>query len=377
MSKTNLLSKEELERYGRHIILSEFGEEGQKKLKDSKVLVIGAGGLGAPVLHYLAAAGVGTIGIVDFDVVDVTNLQRQVLFSQSDVGKLKTEVAKERLEGLNPYISIKTHTTRLSSENALEIIKQYDIVADGTDNFQTRYLVNDACIIAGKTNVYASINRFDGQVSVFNYAYTDGSFGPNYRDLFPEPPDFGTVLNCAENGVLGVLPGIIGSLQANEVIKIITGLGNPLIGKLFLFNALTLESNIITIKKESGSKPITKLIDYDLFCGVNRTDSEEIKHITPSELKKLIDSKADIQIIDVRTQTEYNKENLNGDLIPLDQLEKHIDKISQEKQVIVHCQSGARSFKAIQILQSKYGFKNLYNLTGLFSNLRSLIVDKL
>lgn len=359
-------SKEELERYSRHLIIPEFNIEGQRKLKNAKVLVVGTGGLGAPLLQYLAAAGVGTLGLIDFDVVDESNLQRQVLFSVNDIGRLKTEVAKERIESLNPHIKVITHNTYLTSSNALDIIKDYDVVADGTDNFPTRYLVNDACVILNKTNVYASIFRFDGQVSVFNYTGKDGQTGPNYRDLFPSPPPPGLVPSCAEGGVLGVLPGIIGSLQANEVIKVLTGVGEPLSGRLFLFDALTFKTTTLNIKKSSSGQSITELIDYEAFCGIgNEQDAEPmVPEITVDELKTLMDSGADFQLIDVREPYEYEIASLKGELIPLNDLESKIDKIHSDRKVVVHCRSGVRSAKAIQTLAENYGFQNLYNLKG-------------
>ncbi|MEL6652360.1 MAG: molybdopterin-synthase adenylyltransferase MoeB, partial [Bacteroidota bacterium] len=265
---TITFSKEELERYSRHLIIPDFNIEGQRKLKAAKVLVVGGGGLGSPMLQYLAAAGVGTIGIVDYDIVDDSNLQRQVLYGVESVGKLKVEEAKARLLSLNPHIQINTHNTLLNSDNALEIIKDYDVVADGTDNFPTRYLVNDACVLLGKTNVYASIFQFEGQVSVFNYTDSEGNTGPNYRDLFPTPPPPGLVPSCAEGGVIGVLPGIVGSLQALEVIKVVSGVGEPLSGRLFLFDALSFTTRILKVGKDktnplTGKNPTqTELIDY-------------------------------------------------------------------------------------------------------------------
>ncbi|MEM8896179.1 MAG: molybdopterin-synthase adenylyltransferase MoeB, partial [Bacteroidota bacterium] len=266
------LTNQELVRYSRHLNLPNFGIETQQKLKDSKVLVVGTGGLGAPLLQYLTAAGVGTIGVVDFDTVDETNLQRQVLFDTNDINQPKTAVAIRKLSAQNPGINFIEHNVRLDSSNALEIIKGYDVVADGTDNFQTRYLVNDACVLLDKVNVYASIFQFEGQVSVFNYTFPNGEKGPNYRDLFPTPPPPGMVPSCAEGGVLGVLPGIVGSLQASETIKVLTGMGEPLAGKLFLFDALGFSTRTMNVRKEasnpiSGDKPtITGLIDYDEFC---------------------------------------------------------------------------------------------------------------
>ncbi len=280
-SNNGIFEKNELPRYARHLTIPEFGMESQKKLKQSKVLAIGTGGLGSPMLQYLAAAGIGTIGIVDFDVVEASNLQRQVLFGESDVGKSKVKVARDKLHDINPHIDIEVHNTRLSSENAMEILEGYDVVADGTDNFPTRYLVNDAAIFLGIPNVYGSIFQFEGQVSVFNYTDEEGNTGPNYRDLFPTPPPPGLVPNCAEAGVLGVLPGIIGSLQANEVIKVLTGIGKPLSGRLFLFDALTFETRTVNVNKNSknpvtGNNPtITELIDYQEYCGVPGEEEEE------------------------------------------------------------------------------------------------------
>jgi molybdopterin/thiamine biosynthesis adenylyltransferase len=330
------LSKEELARYSRHIIIPEFNIEGQKKLKAAKVLVIGTGGLGSPMLLYLAAAGVGTIGIVDFDVVDDSNLQRQVLYSVKDVGRPKVEAAKERILGLNPHINVIAYNEHLSSKNALEIFKDYDVVADGTDNFPTRYLVNDACVLTGIPNVYASIFRFDGQVSVFNY-----NNGPNYRDLYPEPPPPGLVPSCAEGGVLGVLPGIIGSLQANEVIKVITGIGETLSGRLFAFDALNFSTKIFKIGKDksnplNGENPtIKELIDYQQFCGiVPDVINEKVKEITVQELKQKIDAKEDFQLIDVREKHEYDFVNLGAELIPLNTVLDNVEKFSRDKQVI-------------------------------------------
>ena len=359
------LSKEELARYSRHIIIPEFNIEGQKKLKAAKVLVIGTGGLGSPMLLYLAAAGVGTIGIVDFDVVDDSNLQRQVLYSVKDVGRPKVEAARERILGLNPHINVIAYNEHLSSKNALEIFKDYDVVADGTDNFPTRYLVNDACVLTGIPNVYASIFRFDGQVSVFNY-----NNGPNYRDLYPEPPPPGLVPSCAEGGVLGVLPGIIGSLQANEVIKVITGIGETLSGRLFAFDALNFSTKIFKIGKDksnplNGENPtIKELIDYQQFCGiVPDVINEKVKEITVQELKQKMDAKEDFQLIDVREKHEYDFVNLGAELIPLNSVLDNVEKFSRDKQVIIHCKGGVRSAKAIQALEEK-GFINLYNLKG-------------
>jgi adenylyltransferase/sulfurtransferase len=364
------LSREELSRYSRHIILNDFGIEGQKKLKAAKVLVIGAGGLGSPVLLYLAAAGVGTIGIVDFDVVDETNLQRQVLFTVYDIGKPKASVAAERLTALNPYIKTIPYPLQINSQNALNIIREFDIVADGTDNFQTRYLVNDACVLLNKSNIYGSIYQFDGQVSVFNYTDAAGILGPNYRDLYPTPPPPGLVPSCAEGGVLGVLPGIIGSLQANEALKIITGIGTPLSGRLFLFDALKFESRIVKFSRDannpiSGENPtIKELIDYDEFCGLRKhSQTELVQEITVQQLKQWMDSKTDFQLIDVREPFEHQLVNIGGELIPLSHIDERAGSIATDKPVVVYCKTGIRSAKAVKVLLAKGKF-NLYNLSG-------------
>ena len=356
-------NKEELARYNRHIIIPEFGLAAQQKLKAAKVLVVGSGGLGSPLLLYLTAAGVGTIGIIDFDVVDDSNLQRQVLFGVSEVGKPKVEAAKARLQSLNPHINIVTYNAQLTSQNALELISQYDVVADGTDNFPTRYLVNDASVLAGKPNVYASIFQFEGQVSVFNYTDANGVTGPNYRDLYPTPPPPGLVPNCAEGGVLGVLPGIIGSLQANEVIKVITGVGEPLSGRFFVFDALTFETRTLRISRQKDSPVITSLIDYEQFCGV-KVIEKKLKELTVEEFLQWQESGEDIQVIDVREPAEYEQANIGALLIPLATVASRADEISRDKKVVVHCKLGGRSAKAINELEAKFGFTNLYNLKG-------------
>ncbi|MEP7320712.1 MAG: molybdopterin-synthase adenylyltransferase MoeB [Saprospiraceae bacterium] len=374
MSSEIKFTPEELARYSRHIILPDFNIEGQKKLKKAKVLVVGTGGLGAPLLLYLTAAGVGTIGLVDFDVVDDSNLQRQVLFTRDDIGQPKVIAAKKRLEALNPYVNFITYQTGLTSDNALEIIKDYDVIADGTDNFPTRYLVNDACVLLGKVNVYASIYRFEGQATVFNYTNKQGELGPNYRDLFPTPPPPGLVPSCAEGGVLGVLPGILGSLQANEVIKVISGVGETLSGRLFLFDAATFETRTLKIKRRkdnplNGENPTqTGLIDYQQFCGFGgeeeNLEKKPVKSINVKQLDSLIKENANIQIVDVREAYEYDIANLHGELMPKSEVTNYIQKIAKDKQVVVHCRSGKRSSDVIELLQEKYGFENLYNLEG-------------
>ena len=368
-------SPEELARYSRHISIADFGMEGQKKLKQARVLAIGSGGLGSPLLQYLAAAGVGTIGLVEFDTVEDSNLQRQVLYGTSDIGKPKAEQAKKRLLDLNPHIKVELHKVRLTSENAREIIREYDVVADGTDNFPTRYLVNDASLFEGKPNVYGSIFQFEGQVSVFNYKDPEtGEYGPNYRDLFPSPPPPGLVPSCAEAGVLGVLPGIIGSLQANEVIKVLTGIGTPLSGQLFLFDALSFTTRKLKVNKNpenpiTGENPTqTQLIDYEEFCGIPASDeqSEEdsVPEITVTELKTWLDEGRDFKLIDVREPHEYEIANLDAELIPLDTVSDAADQIPKDKEVVVHRRSGARSATAIRELREKFGYDKLYNLKG-------------
>jgi len=362
-------SRDEMSRYNRHIIIPEFGLEAQQKLKASKVLVIGSGGLGSPVLLYLAAAGIGTIGIVDFDVVDDSNLQRQVLFGVGEVGQPKVEAAKKRLESLNPHINLKVYNTQLTSKNALDLIKEYDVVADGTDNFPTRYLVNDACVLLGKTNVYASIFQFEGQVSVFNYINGKGEVGPNYRDLYATPPPAGLVPSCAEGGVLGVLPGIIGSLQALEVIKVVTGVGEVLSGRFFSFDALNFESRTFNIRRNpnnplNGNNPtIKELIDYEQFCGVKAVE-KKIKEINSLELNEWQQRGEDFQIIDVREPYEYEICNIGAELIPLATVVENAGRIDRKRKVVVQCKTGNRSGKAIRELEERFGFDNLYNLKG-------------
>lgn len=355
------LSDKELIHYNRQLILPEIGMEGQLRLKRARVLVVGAGGLGSPLLQYLAAAGVGTIGIVDGDTVDGSNLHRQVLYTYDDLGKNKASTAKKHLVGLNPNINIKVYPEHLTKENALDIISHYDIVADGTDNFPTRYLVNDACVLAGKINVYASIFRFEGQLAVFNAPLPSGERSTNYRDLYPTPPPPEAIPNCAESGVLGVLPGIIGSMQANEVIKLITGIGEPLIGKLFLFDAKDCHTQMIQTNQASKVK-IDRLIDYQVFC--NGTLDQGIKNISVKELKTLQDQSADFQLIDVREPHEHAISNIGGELMPLNDLPKAMHRIATDRQVIIYCQTGIRSKKAIHNLQKLMHCDHIYNLEG-------------
>jgi molybdopterin/thiamine biosynthesis adenylyltransferase/rhodanese-related sulfurtransferase len=364
----NNLSNEEILRYSRHLIMPEVGMDGQLKLKAAKVLLIGTGGLGAPLGLYLTAAGVGRIGLVDFDVVDFTNLQRQVTFGTSDIGRKKTEAARERLCNLNPDVEIATYETMLTSENALEIFKDYDVIVDGTDNFPTRYLVNDACILLGKPNVYGSIFRFEGQVTVFGMPA-----GPCYRCLYPEPPPPGLVPSCAEGGVLGVLPGIIGSLQAMETIKLLLGTGDSLAGRLLLFDALALKFRELKLRKNPdcpvcGANPtVTKLIDYFEFCGVRGEEAPDVDlHVpesTPRDLKQRLDNGDDLFILDVREPHEYQICNLNGHLIPLGELPRRAHELDSSREIVAHCRSGKRSAEAVDFLR-KAGFRKIFNLRG-------------
>jgi len=353
------LDKEEYERYSRHLILPEVGLEGQKRLKAASVLCIGSGGLGSPLLLYLAAAGVGRIGLVDFDVVDRSNLQRQVIHGTSWVGKPKIQSAKDRILEINPYCQIDLYETRLTAENALQIMEPYDIVVDGTDNFPTRYLVNDACVLLGKPNVYGSIYRFEGQATVFNY---EG--GPNYRDLYPEPPPPGLVPSCAEGGVLGILPGIIGMIQATETVKIILGKGTTLNGRLLLYNALDMTFRELKLRPNPVRPVIEKLIDYEMFCGIPQAKAAEaeqqsaLKEMTVTELKQLLDSGADdFVLIDVRNPNEYEIARIPGAvLIPLPDIEngtgvQQVKEALNGHKLIVHCKLGGRSAKALGILK--------------------------
>ncbi len=368
------LSNDEIARYSRHLILPEVGMEGQQKLKAAKVLCVGTGGLGAPLALYLAAAGVGTLGLVDFDTVDASNLQRQIIHSTATVGKLKVDSAEIMLKGLNPHLNVVKHNTMLTSANALEIFKDYDIIADGTDNFQTRYLVNDACVLTGKPNVYGSIFRFEGQASVFATEE-----GPCYRCLYPEPPPPGLVPSCAEGGVLGILPGLIGVIQATETIKLILGIGEPLIGRL-----LTLKLRKNPDCPVCGTNPtVTELIDYDQFCGITPPSSvgplevardkavaeasivDGIPQITVEQLKRKLDAREDIFVLDVREPHEYPIANLGAPLIPVGEIERRVGELADQKnrEIVVHCRSGARSQKAALTLKQA-GFTNVSNLAG-------------
>ncbi len=378
------LSNDEIARYSRHLILPEVGMEGQQKLKAAKVLCVGTGGLGAPLALYLAAAGVGTLGLVDFDTVDASNLQRQIIHSTATVGKLKVDSAEIMLKGLNPYLNVVKHNTMLTSANALEIFKDYDIIADGTDNFQTRYLVNDACVILKKPNAYGSIFRFEGQASVFATEE-----GPCYRCLYPEPPPPGLVPSCAEGGVLGILPGLIGVIQATEVIKLILGIGDPLVGRLLLVDALGMGFRTLKLRKNPdcpacGTHPtVTELIDYDQFCGIAPPSSvgplevardkavaeapvvDGIPQITVEQLKRKLDAREDVFVLDVREPHEYPIANLGAPLIPVGEIERRVGELADQKnrEIVVHCRSGARSQKAALTLKQA-GFTNVSNLAG-------------
>ncbi|MFK7899801.1 MAG: molybdopterin-synthase adenylyltransferase MoeB [Cyclobacteriaceae bacterium] len=357
---TSSLTTAEKKRYNRHLILSEFGLDNQEKLKQAKVLVIGAGGLGSPILQYLTAAGVGTIGIVDDDVVDESNLQRQVLFSTQDIGKSKSEVAKEKLTAQNPFVLFTTYNERLTNENALSIFKDYDIVVDGSDNFPTRYLVNDACVILNKVLVFGAIFKFDGQLSVFNY-----DNGPTYRCLFPEPPSEGEVPNCSEIGVIGVLPGLIGTMMANEVIKVITGIGEVLSGKLLVLNTLTMNQQVVRFEKDKANSEITELMDYERFCGIGQEPKNELeKSITPVELAEKLKTNT-IHLLDVREPFEYEICHIKGSqLVPLQQIPALVEKIDRETPTVVICHHGMRSASAIRFLEENHGFMNLTNLSS-------------
>ncbi len=360
------LSKDEILRYSRHLIIPEVGMEGQQKLKAAKVLLVGAGGLGAPLGLYLAAAGVGRIGLVDFDVVDFTNLQRQVIHATADVGRKKLDSAAEKMQAINPHLQVTKHEVALSSENALDILKDYDIVVDGTDNFPTRYLVNDACVLLGKPNVYGSIFRFEGQATVFAY---EG--GPCYRCLYPEPPPPGLVPSCAEGGVLGILPGTIGLIQATEAVKLILGIGEPLVGRLLLYDALGMRFRELKLRKNPecpacGAHPtITKLIDYQQFCGIPAQEPKVTENeIEVTEVKQKLDRGDNFVLLDVREPHEYQIAKIPGSkLIPLGEVAKHLDEFDKNADIVIHCKMGGRSAKACTIFRNA-GFQHVRNMVG-------------
>lgn len=371
------LTNEQVKRYSRHLIMPEVGVEGQEKLINSSVLCIGAGGLGSPLALYLAAAGVGHLGVLDFDVVDFSNLQRQIIHSEKTVGELKVESAKKRILELNSDIKVTTYNEMLTSENAMEIIKDYDVIVDGTDNFATRYLVNDSCVLLGKPNVYGSIFRFEGQVSVF-----DAKKGPCYRCLYPEPPPPGMVPSCAEGGVLGILPGIIGTLQAAETVKLIIEKGNPLIGRLLFLDVLEMQPREMKLRKDPNcpicgeNATIKELIDYEEFCGIGRGElgqeettkreesEEDVLEINIDQFKEIRDNGNNVVVLDVREYHEYDICNIEGSvLIPLGEIADRIDELNEDDEIIVHCHHGGRSMKATQFLKDK-GFKNVKNLAG-------------
>jgi sulfur-carrier protein adenylyltransferase/sulfurtransferase len=364
------LTQDDLTRYSRHLILPEVGVEGQRKLKAARVLCVGTGGLGSPLALYLAAAGVGTLGLVDFDVVDASNLQRQIIHSTADIGRKKLDSAEEKLKALNPALNVVKHETMLSSANALDILKDYDVIADGTDNFPTRYLVNDACVLLGKPNAYGSIFRFEGQASVF--AAKDG---PCYRCLYPEPPPPGLVPSCAEGGVLGILPGLIGVIQATEAIKLILGIGEPLIGRLLLVDALKLRFRELKLRKNPdcpvcGTLPtVTKLIDYEQFCGIQPDTKEErsikngIPQLSVKDLKRRMDAGENLFVLDVREPFEYKIANIGGKLIPQGEVPQRLAEIDRDREIIVQCKSGGRSQRIAEFLKQS-GYPRVANLSG-------------
>jgi adenylyltransferase/sulfurtransferase len=360
-----------VKRYSRHLIMPEVGVDGQRKLKAGSVLCIGAGGLGSPAAMYLAAAGVGTIGVVDFDVVDFSNLQRQIIHGTPDVGRSKLASARDRIHAINPHVEVQTFETALSSENAMKLFEPYDVILDGTDNFPTRYLVNDACVLLGKPNTYGSIFRFEGQASVFGM-----KSGPCYRCLYPEPPPPGLVPSCAEGGVLGVLPGIIGVIQATEAIKLLTGIGEPLIGRFLIYDALKMRFRELKLKKDPdcpvcGTHPtVTRLIDYEQFCGVRPAAPETVAvagngwEISSVELKQRLDRGDELTLVDVREPNEYQINRIPGTrLIPLGEIPRRYAELDPDAEVVVHCKVGARSAKAADFLRS-VGFKRVLNLKG-------------
>ncbi|GAA1389442.1 adenylyltransferase/sulfurtransferase MoeZ [Pseudonocardia kongjuensis] len=362
------LTKEEVERYSRHLIIPDVGMDGQKRLKNAKVLVVGAGGLGSPALLYLAAAGVGTLGIVEFDVVDESNLQRQIIHGQSDVDRPKAESARDSIREVNPYVDVRLHNERLTSENVLDVFRDYDLILDGTDNFATRYLVNDAAVLLGKPYVWGSIFRFEGQASVFWEDAPNGQ-GLNYRDLYPEPPPPGMVPSCAEGGVLGVLCASIGSIMVNEAVKLITGIGEPLLGRLVIYDALETTWRQVKIRKDPETPKITELIDYEAFCGTVTQDAQDAaagNTITVGELKQMIDAGKDFQLIDVREPHEYEIVSIPGaTLIPKDRIlsGEALSEIAQDRPVVLHCKSGGRSAEALAALH-RAGFADAVHVGG-------------
>jgi adenylyltransferase/sulfurtransferase len=358
------LTIDEVRRYSRHLIIPEVAMTGQKRLKNAKVLCVGAGGLGSPALMYLAAAGVGTLGIVEFDVVDESNLQRQIIHGQSDIGRSKAESARDSVREINPLIKVNVHETRLDNDNVLDIFSQYDLIVDGTDNFATRYLVNDACVLLNKPYVWGSIYRFDGQVSVFWNEY-----GPNYRDLYPDPPPPGMVPSCAEGGVLGVLCAAIGSVMVNEAIKLITGIGEPLVGRLLVFDALEMSWREIKVRKDPNTREITELIDYEAFCGVVSEEAQQAaagSTITASELKELIDSDKPIHLVDVREPAEWEIVKIPGaTLIPKDEILRGdaLSDLPQDKQIVMYCKTGVRSAETLAAVKNA-GFRDAVHVQG-------------
>jgi len=358
------LTVDEVRRYSRHLIIPDVAMAGQKRLKNARVLCVGAGGLGSPALMYLAAAGVGTLGIVEFDVVDESNLQRQIIHGQSDIGRPKAESARDSVREINPLVDVVVHDTRLDNDNVLEIFGQYDLIVDGTDNFATRYLVNDACVLLDKPYVWGSIYRFDGQASVFWNRY-----GPNYRDLYPDPPPPGMVPSCAEGGVLGVLCASIGSIMATEAVKLITGIGEPLVGRLMIYDALEMTYNTVRIRKDPQAAPITELVDYEAFCGVVSEEAQQAaagSTITAAELKDLLDSGKPIELIDVREPAEWEIVSIPGaKLVPKDQILRGdaLSELPQDRQIVMYCKTGVRSAETLAAVKSA-GFSDAVHVQG-------------